>query len=150
MTRQVADPELRTAGREAWQLLHRLFPGIRGNLLAIWSDLDLTPAQGRLLQYLDPERPVPMAELANIHCCDASNITVLVDKLEDRGLIERTTSRTDRRVKIVAVTQAGAELRARLLERVAEPPAFMAALSPVEQRTLRDLLLKAIHGLENA
>lgn len=150
MTRQVADTEPRTAGREAWQLLYRLFPGIRANLLAVWADLELTPAQGRLLQYLDPGRPVPMAELASIHCCDASNITVLVDKLESRGLIERTTGLADRRVKNVAVTRAGAELRARLLERVAEPPAFISALTPLEQRTLRDLLLKAINGLENA
>ena len=138
------------AGREAWQLLYQLFHGIRGNLLAVWADLELTPAQGRLLHYLDPARPVPMAELANIHCCDASNITGLVDKLESRGLIERTTSRMDRRVKIVAVTKAGAELRAKLLERVAEPPTFIAALSPSEQKTLRDILLKAIQGREHA
>ncbi len=130
------------AGRAAWELLFRLFPGIRSNLLAVWTELDLTAAQGRLLQYLDPEHPVPMSELASVHACDASNITGLVDKLEARGLIERRAS-TDRRVKMIAVTPAGAKLRAKLLERISQPPPFITALTPEEQQTLRDLLLKA-------
>jgi DNA-binding MarR family transcriptional regulator len=131
------------AGRAAWELLFRLFPGIRGNLLAVWDELDLTPAQGRLLQYLDPEHPVPMSELASMHACDASNITGLVDKLEARGLIERAASPSDRRVKMIAVTKAGAALRDKLLERIGQPPSFITALSESEQQTLRDLLLKA-------
>lgn len=130
------------AGRAAWELLFRLFPGIRSNLMAVWTELDLTPAQGRLLQYLDPERPVPMSELASVHACDASNITGLVDKLEAKGLIQRRTT-TDRRVKMIAVTKAGAALRARLLERISQPPPFITALSPEEQQTLRDILSKA-------
>ncbi len=135
------------AGREAWELLVRLFPDFRGNLLAVWADLELTPAQGRLLQYLDPEHPVPMTELASMHSCEASNITGIVDKLEARGLIERIPSPTDRRVKMIAVTKAGAALRAKLLDRIAQPPPFIASLSPSDQETLRDLLRKATGGL---
>jgi DNA-binding MarR family transcriptional regulator len=115
-------------------------------MLAVWSEFDLTPAQGRLLQYLDPEHPTPMAELACKHSCDASNITGLVDRLEARGLIERTSSAQDRRLKMIAVTPAGAELRQRLLDRLAEPPAFISALTESEQRKLRDLLRKATAG----
>ena len=133
------------AGRAAWAFLSRLFPGIRSCMLAAWNELDLTPAQGRLLQYLDPERPVPMSELASVLACDASNITGLVDKLEAKGLIQRRTT-TDRRVKMVAVTQAGAELRAKLMERISQPPPFISALSPEEQQTLRDILSKATGG----
>lgn len=135
------------AGREAWELLIRLFPGFRNNLMAVWAELDLSPAQGRLLQYLDPERPLPMTELASFHACEASNITGIVDKLEARGLIERVPSPTDRRVKMIAVTKAGAKFRSTLLEHIAEPPPFIESLSPTEQRTLRDILAKATEGL---
>lgn len=138
---RAADVEL--AGREAWELLFGLFPGIRSDILAACAELDLTPAQGRLLQYLDPRHPVPMTELAAVHSCDASNITGLVDKLEARGLIARTPNPADRRVKMIAVTSAGAEVRTRLLERISRPPPFITSLSPTDQRRLRDILLKA-------
>src|SRR5688500_18928542 len=107
MGKSINSTESKAAGREAWELLFQLFPDIRGSMLAVWADSDLTPAQGRLLQYLDPDTPVPMTALASIHCCDASNITGLVDKLEARGLIERTANPADRRVKMIAVTRAG-------------------------------------------
>jgi DNA-binding MarR family transcriptional regulator len=103
-----------------------------------------------VLQYLNPANPVAMTELASIHCCDASNITGLVDKLEARGLIERIPSPTDRRVKMIAVTRAGAELRRKLLDRIAQPPAFITSLSESEQKTLRDLLRKATRGAATA
>jgi DNA-binding MarR family transcriptional regulator len=132
-----------SAGREAWELLFGLFPGIRSGILAACAELDLTPAQGRLLQYLDPGRPVPMTELAWVQSCDASNITGLVDKLEARGLIARTGNPADRRVKMIVVTPAGAKLRAQLLERIYQPPQFILALSPTDQRRLRDILTRA-------
>jgi DNA-binding MarR family transcriptional regulator len=153
-TRDRALPDQRAGsdepGREAWELLVGLFPGIRSNFLAACAQLELTPAQGRLLQYLDPEHPVPMTELACVHSCDASNITGLVDKLEARSLIERTPNPRDRRVKMIAVTSAGGELRDRLLERISQPPAFITSLLPSEQRTLRDLLRRATKGAASA
>jgi DNA-binding MarR family transcriptional regulator len=130
--------------REAWELLFGLFLEIRGHLVAACAEVDLTPAQGRLLHYLDPEHPVPMAELASVNSCDASNITGLVDKLEARGLIARAPDPDDRRVKMIVVTPAGARLRARLLELIHEPPPLIReSLSPTDHRRLRDILLKA-------
>lgn len=131
------------AAREAWELLFDLFPGIRVSLVEACAEFDLTAAQGRVLHYLDPGHPVPMAELACMHSCDASNITGLVDKLEARGLIARTANPADRRVKMIAVTPAGVRLRTRLLERIYQPPPFILSLSPTDQRRLRDILLKA-------
>jgi DNA-binding MarR family transcriptional regulator len=138
-----ATPNDEGAGREAWELLFGLFPGIRANLVAACAEFDLTPAQGRLLHFLDPRRPVPMADLACLHGCDASNITGLVDRLEARGLIARAPNPADRRVKMIVVTPAGTELRRRLLDRISHPPAFIRALSPSDQRRLRDILRKA-------
>jgi DNA-binding MarR family transcriptional regulator len=85
-----------------------------------------------------------MGELAQRLVCDASNVTGLVDRLETRGLIERRPGPDDRRVRMLVLTPAGEELRERALARFTEAPAGIAALSAEEQRTLRDLLRKAL------
>jgi DNA-binding MarR family transcriptional regulator len=54
--------------------------------------------------------------------------------------VARHTNPEDRRAKHVALTDAGARLRAQLLERVGRPPAGFARLAPAEQRQSRDLL----------
>jgi DNA-binding MarR family transcriptional regulator len=52
-----------------------------------------------------------MVSLArSLHCHD-SNVTGLVDRLEQRGLIERGSNPKDRRVKLIALTKTGETLR---------------------------------------
>jgi DNA-binding MarR family transcriptional regulator len=100
-------------------------------------DFDLTLAQAQLLLQLDPDRPVPMSEVATTLGCDASNVTGLVDRWEERGLIERRASASDRRVKMVAVTSSGSKQRTKLLARWYEAP---AAIEGLPQRDLKELL----------
>lgn len=106
-------------------------------------DFDLTQAQAQLLLQLDPEHPVPMSELATTLGCDASNVTGLVDRLEERGLIERRSAQADRRVKMVAVTAPGGKQRTRLLNRWYEAPAPIAGLPPQDVKELLRILRKA-------
>jgi MarR family transcriptional regulator, organic hydroperoxide resistance regulator len=138
-TRRRASP----AG-EAWALMHELFHASRRRFLAVASEFELSPPQVRALGVLDPERPVPMSELAAALHCDNSNVTGIVDRLEDRGLVERRSASHDRRVKMLAVTGRGAEVRARLAERLDEAPEPLARLSPEDQRTLRDIMRRAL------
>ena len=42
-----------------------------------------------VLRLIDPERPRPLGELADLLACDASNVTALADRLESKGLAER-------------------------------------------------------------
>jgi DNA-binding MarR family transcriptional regulator len=139
-TASLAAAEAATASPadEAWTELRALFGQQRRRFLGAASELDLHPAQaGALLQLTSP---LPMTELAAILACDNSNVTGLVDRLETRGLVARHANPEDRRVKHVVLTDAGARLRAQLLERVGRPPAGFARLAPAEQRQLRDLL----------
>ncbi|MFF7633376.1 MarR family winged helix-turn-helix transcriptional regulator [Kitasatospora sp. NPDC008050] len=53
--------------------------------------------------------PVPMRALAGRLGCDASNVTGIVDRLESLGLARREAAATDRRVKIVTITEEGRE-----------------------------------------
>jgi len=46
-------------------------------------------------------------ELARMVCLDKTTMVVLLDELEAAGLAERRPSSTDRRVRVIAVTQAG-------------------------------------------
>jgi DNA-binding MarR family transcriptional regulator len=124
--------------------LHELVHASRRRFLAVASEFELSPPQVRALGVLDPERPVPMSELAEALHCDNSNVTGIVDRLEDRGLVERRSASHDRRVKMLAVTGRGAEVRARLAERLDEAPEPLARLSPEDQRTLRDIMRRAL------
>jgi DNA-binding MarR family transcriptional regulator len=142
---------LRTATRrraspagEAWALMHELFHASRRRFLAVASEFELSPPQVRALGVLDPDQPVPMSELAEALHCDNSNVTGIVDRLEDRGLVERRSATHDRRVKMLAVTPRGAEIRERLAERLEQPPTPLANLSPEDQRTLRDIMRRAL------
>ena len=89
-----------------------------------------------------------MVSLArSLHCHD-SNVTGLVDRVEQRGLIERQSDPSDRRVKLIALTKAGETLRSRLLERIFEPVPFIAVLTPQDKLTLRDILLRATQAMQ--
>jgi DNA-binding MarR family transcriptional regulator len=138
-TRRRASP----AG-EAWALMHELFHASKRRFHAVASEFDLSPPQVRALGVLDPDRPVPMSELAEALHCDNSNVTGIVDRLEDRGLVERRSAAHDRRVKMLAVTARGAEIRERLAERLEEAPEPLARLSPEDQRALRDIMRRAL------
>jgi DNA-binding MarR family transcriptional regulator len=75
-------------------------------------------------------------------------VTGLVDRLEQRGLIERQSNPKDRRVKLIALTKAGETFRGRLLERLFDPLPFITVLTPQDKTTLRDILLGATQAMQ--
>ena len=133
-----------TAASEAWSLIAQLFTSQRTRFLAIASEFDLAPAQLMALKALDPDAPVPMRDLAEALACDNSNVTGIIDRLEDRGLVERRASPADRRVKMLVVTDAGVDVRRRVKERMEEPPEPLKRLTAEEQVLLRDLMRKTL------
>lgn len=121
---------------EAWlAMLQFFFTYGRPRMLALWREFDLMPPQQMVLGLLD--EPRPMGELAQAMHCDNSNITGIVDRLTERGLVERRAAEGDRRIKLVALTQAGEELRAELYRRRAEPPPELTELPAEELIELR-------------
>ena len=133
--------------REAWGLVLELFfSHHRPRVWGVAAEFDLAPMQMLALKSLEPGSELPMSALAQSLHCDASNVTGIVDRLEGRGLIERRPSPEDRRVKMIAVTEEGQRLREQIAERMNEPPPPIAALSEADQRTLRDVLARALDG----
>src|SRR4051794_1531780 len=130
---------------EAWSLMSEPFQAYaRPRWFGVSAELELSPPQAMALLRLDPESGMPMRRLAGALHCDTSNVTGIVDRLEDRGLVERRTDPQDRRVKRLVLTEEGAALRDLLLVRLSEPPEPLRALSPEDQRTLRDLMRRAL------
>jgi DNA-binding MarR family transcriptional regulator len=124
---------------EAWGLLVPLVYPPR--FIEIADRLGVTPALLGALRFL--EQPQPMGRMADLLRCDPSNVTGIVDALEDRDLAARRPSPDDRRVKVVELTAAGRRLRARAVEEMHKPPAWIEALSATDQRALRDILRRA-------
>jgi MarR family transcriptional regulator, organic hydroperoxide resistance regulator len=125
---------------EAWALLIPLVYPPR--FIEIAHTLGVTPPILSALRFLD--QPQTMGTMADLLRCDPSNVTAIVDTLEERKLARRKPSEGDRRVKVVELTAAGKKLRARAIEEMFKPPAWLAGLSAADQRKLRDVLKRAM------
>ena len=78
--------------------------------------------------------PLSQKELANQLGVEGPTVVATADRLEAAGLIARTASASDRRVKLIVLTDAGRALYARVK---AEADAFRhAMLSDVEKQAL--------------
>ena len=139
-----------TPAHEAQQLFFEIGMAQRVRAGAALAELGLGFAQAHALRMLDPEDPIPMSVLAERLFCDASNVTGLVDRLEARGLVERRSHDHDRRVKALTLTPSGVALRDEVLTVMSEPPEAIAALPEADQRTLRDILARAVEHLRAA
>jgi DNA-binding MarR family transcriptional regulator len=124
---------------EAWGLLIPLVYPPR--FIEIAHKLGVTPPILGALRFL--EQPQTMGRMAELLHCDPSNVTGIVDALEQRNLAERKPSEVDRRVKVVELTDPGKKLRARSIEEMYKPPAWIEALPAADQRNLRDILQRA-------
>ncbi|WP_432097171.1 MarR family winged helix-turn-helix transcriptional regulator [Streptomyces sp. bgisy100] len=98
----------------------------------------LTPLQAKAL--LAAEEPVPTRRIADRLHAEPSNVTAIIDRLESRGLAERSLDPGDRRVKRVAATEAGRAVVADLRARMPFAAAPLAQLSTERREFLRELL----------
>jgi DNA-binding MarR family transcriptional regulator len=129
--------------QEAWALMSRMFWEMRPRMLRIAGEFGLSPPQLFALRQLDPDKPIPMRALAEALHCDSSNVTGLVDGLAAQGLVERREAEHDRRVRMLVVTERGADVRRRLHAAMQEVPEPIARLSAADQGALRDILRRA-------
>jgi MarR family transcriptional regulator, lower aerobic nicotinate degradation pathway regulator len=97
---------------------------------------DLSTVQLRLLGILRDRRPT-INELARLLQLDKSSVTGLVDRAQERGLVQRTASTVDRRSVQVTITAAGQELIGQGTAAFeAEIAALVADLSPSQRSRL--------------
>ncbi|GIM94498.1 MarR family winged helix-turn-helix transcriptional regulator [Paractinoplanes toevensis] len=119
--------------RDITGLLNMAGHALSNRLGAALADIDLTPRmQCVLIHALQEDRTqIQLAALADL---DKTTMVSTVDDLEQRGLAERRPSATDRRARIIAVTDKGraaAEEGQRIVDRVHAEA--LGALSPADR-----------------
>lgn len=126
---------------QAEEILGRLLDLARRmyvNFHDVSTSIGLTPPEGQALHRLD--EAVPMRAMADLLGCDASYVTVVVDRLEARGLVNRTPDPDDRRVKRLVLTTTGRKLRNEMIATVHRTTPALTGLDPAQRRDLLRLL----------
>ena len=123
-----------------WRLLD-LFRRMNEAFEKVAVDAGLSTAEAGALRRL--EKPVAMRTVADAMGCDASYITLLTDRLEAQGLVDRVPDAADRRVKQLVLTAKGRRARRSLTARVL---ATSPALAPLDAAG-REQFLKLLRRL---
>ncbi|WP_018150633.1 MarR family winged helix-turn-helix transcriptional regulator [Leeia oryzae] len=96
-----------------------------------------------------PYRLTP-TELYETAMISSGGMTNRIDRLETAGLVTREKHPTDRRGTLVGITDAGLALINELVElHLRNEEQILAGLTPAEQVTLNQLLLKWMHTLQH-
>ena len=108
------------------------------------SDLEICGSDFAVLEAVLHKGPLPVNEIGRKVLLTSGSITVAVDRLETKGLVERRAHGTDRRARIVHLTKEGRKVITRTyadhatdMERLAS-----ASLTKAERKTLIRLLKK--------
>jgi DNA-binding MarR family transcriptional regulator len=123
--------------RDVCKLVHRFAQSLDVHVRRVAEELGITATQVVALRELSD--PITARELANRMVCEPSNVTFVLDRLEQQGLIERRPHPTDRRAKQIVLTPAGWRYRANVLEQLSTHSP-LAPLTSAQQESLRDLL----------
>lgn len=84
--------------------LHQIAVGIFHQEL---QELNLTPVQFAALQTVANQPGLDQRTLAGLIALDTSTTASLLDRLEARGLLRRSLSPTDKRVRLLSLTEEG-------------------------------------------
>jgi MarR family transcriptional regulator, 2-MHQ and catechol-resistance regulon repressor len=108
------------------------------------AELEMCGSDFAVLEALLHKGALPINEIGKKVLLTSGSITVAVDRLESKGLVERRASGTDRRARIVHLTKDGKELITRIYAAHATDMERLAAasLSRAERETLIRLLKK--------
>jgi DNA-binding MarR family transcriptional regulator len=121
--------------RRAWRAMSDLVHD-QDRKVAVSEALGVSWARVLLLRVLAAE-PKTLRALAEWLAVDAPYVTLMVDDLEQRGLVRRKPHPEDRRAKLVTLTAAGRAAAGRAEAILGEPP---AALRDVPAKDLTALL----------
>lgn len=145
ITPQPATRRFDSLEQEVFLSLWRTYDRLRALEDSLFERFDLTPQQYNALRLLAAEHPgkVRTLDLAGRLVSRAPDITRMLDKLEQRGLIDRDRPVANRRVVEVGITEAGRTL----LRKLREPLRTCHAqqLGHLPHKTLKELaaLLRA-------
>lgn len=126
-----------------WVVLARAYQAIERRAAAHAAEHDLTLAEFGVLEALLHRGPLLLGEVQRKLLISSAGITYVVDRLEQRGLVERRPCPTDRRARYAALTRKGKALIERVFpDHQRRMERALAGLSSREQERAADLLRK--------
>ena len=132
---------MRTAEQVRYLILAAQREGNR-QLMALLSEIDLTPAQSEALRIIADHGPLALKELGDMLVCDSgTSPSRIVDRLVAAGLVNRVAGEHDRRQIRLTVTAEGGDRATRVRgieDRLYE--AIDGALSADDTQTLIRIL----------
>lgn len=99
--------EMPSESLKLWVVLARTYQAIAARAEAHARSHDLTAAEFGVLEALHHGGPALLGELQKKILVSSGGMTWLVDRLEKRGLVERTACPEDRRARYAKLTDAG-------------------------------------------
>ena len=134
-----------------WITLARAYLTVSREVGSKVTEYGLTVPQFGILEALHHLGPLSLGELADKLLVTGGNITYVMDRLEDQGLVYRKRSDEDRRVVKAYLTDEGRERIREVFPGHAEfIHELMAHLEPAEQEQLRGLLRSLGRGIAEA
>jgi len=116
---------------------------IKRATLVLVSAQALTHPQYQALREIAKNGAMLMREISDAMLVTPANVTGIVDRLEEKGLITRKISQGDRRATIVELTPEGRAVQERVAKKQGElVQRALGTFTADEQRTLRGLLQK--------
>jgi DNA-binding MarR family transcriptional regulator len=133
--------ELWPNGFSGWIRVGIVYARTTRHIATMMRPLDLTVAQFDALAHLYVEDGISQQELAERLLVSKGNVTGLINRLADRGLVERHADPDDRRTKRLKITRSGRALAKKALRKQAQlVEAMMTRLTDRERDTLSRLL----------
>lgn len=116
---------------------HEIFMLTSDRIVEVLADLGLTHATAQALWAIDPAvPPSSMKVMAERLFCNAPNLSFVADQLVTRGLVERVADPTDRRSRVLVLTDEGVRVRAEVMRATLERSPF----ANLDQEQLESLL----------
>lgn len=127
-------------------VLLRATAAVQAHLHADVARSGLTMAEFGILEVLYHKGPLLLGEVQRRILVSSGGVTYLVDRLEQKGLVERRECPNDRRARYAALTADGAALIARIFpEHARRVEAALSGLGDEEKRDAIDLLRSLGH-----
>ena len=137
------DPLSGGGGVHVWLVVWKTAQAVEAYAKRSIIDLQMCGSDFAVLEALLHRGALPVNEIGKKVQLTSGSITVAVDRLETRGLVERRASAADRRARVVHLTRNGKKLIARVFaEHAADMDCLAAHLSKAERVTLIRLLKK--------
>ncbi|MCD8146554.1 MAG: MarR family transcriptional regulator [Clostridiales bacterium] len=138
-----AKPDVAELPPDSGFLLKKIDEALKKRADQSLRELDLTITQSHILRVLDSQEngTCTLKELERFFCVAQPTIAGTVSRLEKKGYVEALADESDRRVKVVRLTELGKRQNRLSREKVQETEWQMTAgMTEEEQRELKRLL----------